>query len=127
MTCFIKLQHVVLPRGNVQDIQPQCAKTFKCRKQHSVNVVMKYQSSWKFLIFNVDHNVPSDMSAHLSKISNTLSFIFPGLPDDSLEKNIIQLKTDMLSLPELHLQVWAEIHSCFHRLQFALCVHLLFI
>ncbi|XP_051916764.1 Fanconi anemia group A protein isoform X2 [Hippocampus zosterae] len=46
-----------------------------------------------------------DMSAHLSKISNTLSFIFPGLPDDPLEKNIIQLKTDMLSLPELHLQV----------------------
>ncbi|XP_077371654.1 Fanconi anemia group A protein isoform X2 [Festucalex cinctus] len=46
-----------------------------------------------------------DMSAHLSKISNTLSFIFPGLPDDLSEKKVIKLKTDMLSLPELHLQV----------------------
>ncbi|XP_077423750.1 Fanconi anemia group A protein isoform X2 [Vanacampus margaritifer] len=46
-----------------------------------------------------------DMSAHLSKISNTLSFIFPGLPDDLSEKKVIKLKTDTLSLPELHLQV----------------------
>nr|XP_061813078.1 Fanconi anemia group A protein-like [Nerophis lumbriciformis] len=54
-----------------------------------------------------------EMVAQLSKISQTLSFIFPGLPDDLLEKKVIKLKTDTISLPELHLQVVDEILKTF--------------
>ncbi|XP_061677787.1 Fanconi anemia group A protein isoform X4 [Syngnathoides biaculeatus] len=46
-----------------------------------------------------------DISAQLSKIAHTMSFIFPCLPDDFLERKVIKLKTDMLSLPEVHLEV----------------------
>ncbi|KAM7414081.1 hypothetical protein PAMA_019076 [Pampus argenteus] len=45
-----------------------------------------------------------EMSAQLSRISHTLSVIFPGRPDELIGQTIIKLHTDTLSL-ELHIKV----------------------
>ncbi|XP_061532496.1 Fanconi anemia group A protein isoform X3 [Phycodurus eques] len=74
-----------------------------CEENHDPLHILKLQLQEQRRL--VSDGNDGDMSAQLSKIAHTMSFIFPGLPDDLLEKKVIKLKTDMLSLPELHLQV----------------------
>ncbi|XP_077451567.1 Fanconi anemia group A protein isoform X3 [Stigmatopora argus] len=64
------------------------------------------------LIFN---GKDGDLLAQMSKISQTLSFIFPCLPDDLLEKKVIKLNTVTILMPELHLQVVDEILKNFSQ------------
>ncbi|XP_054652028.1 Fanconi anemia group A protein-like [Dunckerocampus dactyliophorus] len=52
----------------------------------------------------VDGN-EGDMSAQLSRISHTLSFIFPGLADDALGQEVIQLQGNTHVFSELHMNV----------------------
>lgn len=45
------------------------------------------------------------MSAQLSRISHTLSVIFPGRPDDPIGQKVISLHTDAPPSSELHVKV----------------------
>ncbi|XP_061783763.1 Fanconi anemia group A protein isoform X2 [Nerophis lumbriciformis] len=57
------------------------------------------------LVEHVVDGSEGDMSAQLSKVSHTLGFIFPGLPTDALEKEVIQLQTGTPQFSELHMKV----------------------
>ncbi|XP_061878378.1 Fanconi anemia group A protein isoform X1 [Entelurus aequoreus] len=57
------------------------------------------------LVEHVVDGSEGDMSAQLSKVSHTLGFIFPGLPTDALEKEVIQLQTDTPQFSDLHMKV----------------------
>ncbi|XP_015256133.1 PREDICTED: Fanconi anemia group A protein-like [Cyprinodon variegatus] len=46
-----------------------------------------------------------EMSAQLSRISHTLSVIFPGSPDELMRQTVVTLNTDCTQLPELHVKV----------------------
>ncbi|KAM9375887.1 LOW QUALITY PROTEIN: Fanconi anemia group A protein [Pholidichthys leucotaenia] len=46
-----------------------------------------------------------DMSAQLSRISHTLSAIFPGRPDEQIGQTVIRLHIDSPWSPELHINV----------------------
>ncbi|KAM6936883.1 Fanconi anemia group A protein [Xenentodon cancila] len=46
-----------------------------------------------------------EMSAQLSRISHTLSVIFPGRPDELTGNTVVTIDTDAPLLPELHVQI----------------------
>jgi len=48
---------------------------------------------------------PSEMSAQLSRVSHTLSAIFPGHPDEPVGRTVIELHTSVRPAPELHVRV----------------------
>ncbi|XP_034031554.1 Fanconi anemia group A protein [Thalassophryne amazonica] len=43
-----------------------------------------------------------EMSAQLSRVSHTLSIVFPGVPERLLEPSVVRLHTDTATLPQLH-------------------------
>ncbi|XP_068458987.1 Fanconi anemia group A protein homolog [Clinocottus analis] len=45
-----------------------------------------------------------EMSAQLSRLSHTLSVIFPGRPDEPIERTVIELHTSGPPAPELHVK-----------------------
>lgn len=71
--------------------------------------------------------VSSEMLAQLSRISHTLSVIFPGCPDEQIGQTVIKLHTDTLLSPELHIKVCiGKVHSfllsCFKIVYLAVSV-----
>ncbi|XP_039892230.1 Fanconi anemia group A protein isoform X2 [Simochromis diagramma] len=87
-----------------------------CQKQRQQNMnatcsdgnddpleVLKIQLE-EFAELVVDGN-DGDMSAQLSRISHTLSVIFPGRPDDPIGQKVISLHTDAPPSSELHVKV----------------------
>lgn len=62
-------------------------------------------------------HVSAEMSAQLSRISHTLSVIFPGRPDELIGQTVITIHLNTPPSPELHVKVCTdEIHClvCFH-------------
>nr|XP_057943262.1 Fanconi anemia group A protein isoform X2 [Doryrhamphus excisus] len=57
------------------------------------------------LIENVVDGHEGDMSAQLSRISHTLSSVFPALRDDGVEQEVVQLQGDAHEFSELHMNV----------------------
>ncbi|XP_037834269.1 Fanconi anemia group A protein isoform X3 [Kryptolebias marmoratus] len=47
----------------------------------------------------------SEISAHMSRISHTLSVVFPGCPDEPIGQTVVTLCTESPELPELHVKV----------------------
>lgn len=55
-----------------------------------------------------DDDVSTEMSAQLSRISHSLSVIFPGRPDELIGQTVIKLHVDTPLSPELHVKVWTD-------------------
>ena len=78
-----------------------------------------------FYTCHIGH-LSSEMSAQLSRISHTLSVIFPACPDELIGLSVIKLNTNRPPSPELHVKVCIdEIHCllCFMILIFHSAVY----
>lgn len=71
-----------------------------------------------FYTCHIGH-LSSEMSAQLSRISHTLSVIFPACPDELIGLSVIKLNTNRPPSPELHVKV------CTDEIHFLLCFMIL--
>lgn len=91
--------------------------------QHIMNVLLldlqflpqSAQSTSESLIY-IPVILSSEMSAQLSRISHTLSFVFPGRPDELIGQLVIKLHINSFPSSELQVKVGTQEIPCFHFL-----------
>ncbi|XP_029993188.1 Fanconi anemia group A protein [Sphaeramia orbicularis] len=85
-------------RQRQQDDSPVCVETHDDPEE-----VLRIQLQ-EFRELVVDEK-EGEMSARLSRISHTLTVVFPGDPDELIGQTVVKLHTDQLLSPVLHVRV----------------------